>query len=94
MPGRLAARRTSAGWASASSGTWAGCTTRWPTSASDPIYRSYHHDELTLPLLYAFNENFILPLSHDEVVHGKGSLYGKMPGDDWQKRANLRSSTA
>jgi 1,4-alpha-glucan branching enzyme len=58
--------------------------------AHEPIHRKYHHNQLTFRTMYAFAESFVLPLSHDEVVHGKGSLLGKMPGDEWQKRANLR----
>ena len=58
--------------------------------AQNPIHRKYHHNHLTFRMLYGFTENFVLPLSHDEVVHGKGSLIGKMPGDEWQKFANLR----
>ncbi|MBB6373996.1 1,4-alpha-glucan branching enzyme [Pseudonocardia eucalypti] len=57
----------------------------------DPVYRGYHHNEMTFSMVYAYTENFVLPLSHDEVVHGKGSLWERMPGDEWNKAANLRA---
>jgi 1,4-alpha-glucan branching enzyme len=60
----------------------------------EPIHRQWHHDQLTFSLVYAWSENYVLPISHDEVVHGKGSLAGKMPGDTWQRMANVRALLA
>jgi 1,4-alpha-glucan branching enzyme len=60
----------------------------------DPVHRKFHHNEMTFSMVYAYSENYVLPISHDEVVHGKGSLVSKMPGDWWQQRANLRAYLA
>lgn len=68
---------------------WMNDTLRY--MAQDPVHRRWHHERMTFGLVYAFSENFVLPLSHDEVVHGKGSLLARMPGDEWQRRANLRA---
>jgi 1,4-alpha-glucan branching enzyme len=101
-PGALTAAEESTAWPMVSRPTYVGGLGfgfKWDMGwmhdtlrylAHDPIHRRYHQDALTFRGLYMFSENFVLPLSHDEVVHGKGSLLGKMPGDPWQRRANLR----
>ena len=68
---------------------WMNDTLRY--MSNDPVHRQYHQDLLTFSMLYVFTENFVLPFSHDEVVHGKGSMLRKMPGDEWQRHANLRA---
>jgi len=103
VPGTITAAEESTAWPAVSRPTDAGglgFDLKWNMGwmhdtlgyfARDPVHRSHHHDELTFSLVYAFTEQFVLPLSHDEVVHGKGSLLGKMPGDEWQRHANLRA---
>jgi 1,4-alpha-glucan branching enzyme len=102
FPGALTIAEESTAWPQVSRPTWVGglgFSMKWNMGwmndslryfSRDAIHRRWHHDELTFGQMYAYSENFVLPLSHDEVVHGKRALLNKMPGDEWQRRANLR----
>ena len=102
-PGAITVAEESTAFAGVSAPTWAGglgfhykWNMGWMNDTlrymhEDPVHRRWHHARMTFGLVYAFSENFVLPLSHDEVVHGKGTILGRMPGDDWQRHANLRA---
>ncbi len=102
FPGALTIAEESTAWPQVSRPTWVGglgFSMKWNMGwmndslryfAREPVHRRWHHNELTFGQVYAYSENYVLPLSHDEVVHGKGSLLGKLPGDEWQRCANLR----